>query len=129
VLLIESPHHIRGDPDERTKRRRRLDAVLAAVPGRAEHHRHLLEVVHEEPFRIAKELRRLPWTAEGVAGKELLQLLCERRLSYAPVSHAEQFDLVVERRVVAIVERTDDVMRSRQRFVTIELTTGQTHEE
>src|SRR5262249_21128322 len=50
VILIKAPHDIWRDPDERSQRGRRLDAVLPAAPRRAEHHRDLLEVVDEEPF-------------------------------------------------------------------------------
>src|SRR4029077_300105 len=35
VLLIEAPDHLGRDADERPQRRRRADAVLAAVPGAA----------------------------------------------------------------------------------------------
>src|SRR4051794_19701238 len=47
VLLIETANHVRRDPDEGPQRRRRLDAVLAPVPGAAEHQRDLLEIIDE----------------------------------------------------------------------------------
>ena len=39
------------------------------------------------------------------------------------MTHAEQLDLVVKRRILTIVERTHDIVRGRQRLVTIQLTT------
>ena len=52
VLLVEPADDVRRDADERAQRRRRLDAVLAAVPRAAEDQRDLLEVVDEELLRL-----------------------------------------------------------------------------
>ena len=51
----------------------------------------------------------------AVGGEQLLQLLRQRRLRDAAAADAEQLDLVVERRVLAIVQRADDVVRRGQR--------------
>ena len=53
--------------------------------------------------------------------EQLLELLRERRLRDAAAADAEQLDLVVERRVLAVVQRADDVVRRREVFVAIEL--------
>ena len=98
-----------------------LDAVLAAVPGGAEHDGHLLEVVHEEPLRLLAELVALAPGAERLGGEQLLQLLRERRLRDAPVPDAEQLDLAVERRVLALVQRAHDVVRRGEVLVAVEL--------
>ena len=58
-------------------------------------------------------------------GEQLLQLLSQRRLRDAAAADAEQLDLVVQRRVLAIVERAHDVVRGRERFVAIELAARQ----
>ena len=42
--------------------------------------------------------------------------------------HAEQLDLAGERRVLAVVERADDVVRRGEAFVAIELAARQRHE-
>src|SRR4051812_48686758 len=44
VLLIEALDHLGSDADKGAQRRRRTDAVLAAVPRAAEDQRDLLEV-------------------------------------------------------------------------------------
>src|SRR5687768_1572970 len=63
VLLVEAAHDVWRHADEGAQRVRRLDAVLAPVPRRAEHHRHLLEVVHEELPGILAELGGFARTA------------------------------------------------------------------
>mgnify|MGYP003694640331 CR=1 FL=1 len=93
----------------------------AAVPCGAEHHRHLLEVVHEELLRVVAEVSRSSRAAERIAGEQLLQFLRERRLRDAAVADAEQLDLAVQRRVLAIVQRAHDVVRRGQRVVAIQL--------
>ena len=47
----------------------------------------------------------------AVGGEQLLQLLRERRLRDAAAADAEQLDLVVERRILAVVQRAHDVVR------------------
>ena len=64
VLLIEPPDDVGRDADERAQRRRRLDAVLAAVPRAAEHQRDLLEVVDEELLRVFVRSRPILRAAE-----------------------------------------------------------------
>ena len=63
--------------------------------------------------------------AEGVGGEQLLQLLRERRLRDAAAADAEQLDLVVERRILAIVQRAHDVVRGGEVLVAIQLAAGQ----
>src|SRR6185503_7626221 len=114
--------HVGRNADEGAQRRRRLDAVLAAVPSRFEDARDLLEVVHEELLRLLAKLLALAGAAKrGFIGKQLLQLLCERRLADAALAHAEQLDLAEQRRLLAIVDGADDVVRRGERFVAIEL--------
>ena len=60
VLLIQPPNDVRRDADEGAERGGALDAVLPAVPGRAEHLRDLLEVVDVELPRLLAELLALP---------------------------------------------------------------------
>src|SRR4030095_104822 len=103
--------HVRRHADEGAKRRRRLDRVLAAVPRRFEDRRDLLEVVDEELLRFLAELFALPRAAERrFVGEELLHLLRQRGLADAALADAEQFDLAVERRLFAVIDRADDVM-------------------
>ena len=59
--------------------------------------------------------------AERLGGEQLLQLLRERRLRDAAAADAEQLDLAVERRVLAIVQRADDVVRGGKALVAIQL--------
>ena len=61
-------------------------------------------------------------------GEQLLELLRQRRLGDAAAADAEQLDLAVERRILAIVERADDVVRRGEAFVAIELAARQRHE-
>src|SRR5213075_636117 len=105
MLLIETADNIGGDADERAQRRRRADAVLAAVPGAAEDERDLLEIVHEELLRFFVHVARPPAREHAIVAEQLLQFLRQRRLRDAAAADAEQLDLVVERRVLAIVER------------------------
>ena len=58
---------------------------FAAIPRRAEHDRHLLEVVHEELSGVFAKICGFPGSSECVAGKQL-ELLRERRLRDAPAS-------------------------------------------
>ena len=116
------------DPDERAQRRRRLDAVLAAVPGRAEHDRDLPEIVDEEPWPPRGTPRPCCPVPNASDGKQLLQLLRERRLGDAAVSDAEQLDLAVQRRLLLLAERADDVVRGGEVLVAIELAARQRHE-
>src|SRR3954465_13118362 len=60
VLLIQPASDVWSDADERPQRGRRLDAVLAAVPGAVEDERDLLEVVDEELFGFFVPVRRSP---------------------------------------------------------------------
>ena len=113
--------------DERAQRRGRPDAVLAAVPGAAEHQRDLLEVVDEELLRILVHVAAAA-RCKGVGGEQLLQLLRERRLRDPAAADAEQLDLVVERRILAIVERPDDVVRRGQVLVAVQLPAREAHQ-
>ena len=90
--------------------------------ARAEHERDLLEVVDEELLRLLVERRRPCGRPERLRGEQLLQLLRERRLRDAAAADAEQLDLVVERRVLAIVQRADDVVRRGEVLVAVQLT-------
>ena len=91
--------------------------------------RDLLEVVDEELLRFLAELFALAGAAErGFVGEQLLELLRERRLADAALADAEQLDLAVERRVLAIVDRADDVVRGGERLVAIELAARERHE-
>ena len=121
MLLIEAANHVGRDADEGAERRGRLDAVLAAVPRAAEHERDLLEVVHEELLRLFVESSADRGPPNASRGEQLLQLLRERRLRDAPAADAEQLDLVVQRRVLAIVQRAHHVVRRREVFVAVEL--------
>ena len=58
VLLIEPADDVGRDADEGAQRRRRLDAVLAAVPRGAEDDRDLPEIVDEEALALPRETRR-----------------------------------------------------------------------
>ena len=80
VLLIEPADDVGRDADEGAQRRRRSDAVLAAVPGAAEHQRDLLEVVDEELLRLLVRVARARRRPNASAREQLLQLLRERRL-------------------------------------------------
>ena len=121
MLLIEPADDVRRDADERAQRRGRADAVLAAVPRAAEDERDLLEVVDEELLRLLVRRRPTAGREHAVVGEQLLELLRQRRLRDAAAADAEQLDLVVERRVLAIVERAHDVVAGRQRLVAIQL--------
>src|SRR5690349_5315199 len=118
MLLIEPADDVRSHADERAQRRRRLDAVLAAVPRGVEHDRDLLEVVDEEFSRLFVRVGR-PLRIEDLGGEQLLQFLSERRLRHPAVSNTEQLDLAVKRRILAIVQRPHDVVCGGQRFITI----------
>ena len=76
-------------------------------------------------LRLLVRSRRTCAAAEGVGGEQLLQLLRQRRLRDAAAADAEQLDLVVERRILAIVQRPHDVVRRGQRFVAIQLPAGE----
>src|SRR5690606_10730318 len=80
VLLIEATDDVGRHADERAQRGRRTDAVLAPVPRTVEDEGNLLEVVDEEFLGFLVRIGR-PAAAEDVSGKQLLQLLRERRLS------------------------------------------------
>src|SRR5262245_56856733 len=69
MVLVESADDVGRHPDERAQRGCGLDAVLAAIPRRAEHDRHLLEVVHEELSGVFAKIRGFPGSSECVAGK------------------------------------------------------------
>jgi hypothetical protein len=79
------------------QRGRRLDAVLPAVPCRAEHDRDLPEIVDEKLLRVLAELVALAARAERFAREQLLEFLRERRLRDAPVPDTKQLDFAVER--------------------------------
>ena len=66
--------------------------------------------------------------AERLGRKQLLQLLRERRLRHASLADAEQLDLAVERRILAIVQRADDVVRGGEALVAVELAAGERDE-
>src|SRR5476649_470060 len=120
VLLIEPLDHFGRDAHERAQRGGGADAVLPAVPRAAEHERDLLEVVDEELLRLLVRVAGL-LPEDTVLGEQLLELLRQRRLRDPAAADAEQLDLVVERRVLAIVERADDVVAGGQRFVAVQL--------
>src|SRR5215467_2159584 len=112
VLLIEATHDVRSHANEGAERGGRSDAVLASVPGTAKDERDLLEVVDEElPGLFVYNGRAAP--RERTRRKQLLQLLCERRLCHAPAPDTKQLDLVVKGRVFPVVQRADDVVRGR----------------
>src|SRR5690606_12686153 len=121
-VLIQAADDVGRDADERAQRRRRADAVLAAVPRRREQVRDLLEVIHEEALRLFAERLALASGPERLAGQQLLELLRERGLRHTPAADAQQLDVAVERRVLAVVERADDVVRGGQILVAVELT-------
>src|SRR5262249_9780231 len=125
VLLIEPPDDVRSDPDEGAKRRRPLDAVLSAVPGRAKDLRDLLEVVDEEALRLLAESVAFAAGAERLGGEQPLQFLSERRLCDPAFANAEQLDLAVEGGVLAIVEGANDVVRRGEALVAVELAAGE----
>src|SRR5712671_6165331 len=77
VLLIQPAGDIGRDADERSQRRRRSDAVLAAVPRPAEYEGDLLEVVDEELLGVLVRVGAAP-RRERVRRKQLLELLRER---------------------------------------------------
>jgi len=64
--------------------------------------------------------------AEEIRREHLLQFLGERRLRHAAPAHAEQLDLVVERRVLSVVQGPHDVVRRGEVLVAIELAARQT---
>ena len=57
--------------------------------------------------------------------EELLELLGERRLRDAAPSDAEQLDLAVQRRILALAERAHDVVRRGEVLVAVQLPTGE----
>src|SRR5690606_9442512 len=105
MLLVEVANDVRRDADEGTKCRCRLDAVLPAVPGSPEHHRHLLEVVHIEAPGIVAELGATPTGTEGIRAEQAFEFLRKRRLRHPAVPYAQQLDLAPERRLLAFAER------------------------
>src|SRR5450759_6034550 len=128
MLLVQPADDVRRDAHEGAERVRALDAVLAAVPGGAEHLRDLLQVIHEELLRLFAERLPLLAGAEGFQGEQLLDLLRERRLRDAAGPDTQQLDLPVERRVFAVVQRADDIVRRGEVLVTIQLPPGERHE-
>ena len=66
--------------------------------------------------------------AERLRREQLLQLLGERRLRDAAAADAEQLDLAVERRVLAIVQRADDVVRRGEILVAVQLPPRERHQ-
>ena len=97
---------------------------LRPFQAAAEDERDLLEVVDEELPGFLVQVARVA-AAEDVGGEQLLQLLRQRRLRDAAAADAEQLDLVVERRVLAVVQRAHDVVRRRQVLVAIQLAARQ----
>ena len=97
VLLIQASDDVGSDTDERAQGRCGLDAVLAAVPGRAKHLGRLLEVVDEEPLALLSERLALPTRPERVGGKKLLELLSQRRLCDPAAADTKQLDFSVQR--------------------------------
>src|SRR6185503_13254173 len=128
VFLVQAPDDVGGDADKGTQLRRALDAVLAPVPRRAEHLRDLLQVVDEELLGLLAERFPLAPRAERLGREQLLQFLRKRRLRDAPGADAEQLDLVVQRRILAIVERADDIVRGGKVLVAVELSPRQRDE-
>ena len=55
VLLIEPPHDIRRHANERSQRRRRLDAVFPASPRARRRPPNLLEIVHENLLESSRK--------------------------------------------------------------------------
>src|SRR5262249_52456426 len=127
VLLVETADDVGRDANEGAQRRRAADRVLAAVPRAAEDERDLLEVIDEKLLRFLVHLA--PAAGEDAPfGKQLLQLLRERRLRHAAAADAEHLDLIVQRRILAVVQRPHDVVPGRQGIVAIELPAGQADE-
>ena len=110
MFLVETPDDIRGHTDECPERRSGPDAVFPPVPGWVEDKRDLLEVVDEEPLAFFAELGRLARSAERIAREELLQFLRQRCLRDATLPDTQQFDFVIQRRIVAVIQRADDVV-------------------
>src|SRR5439155_21996194 len=121
VLLIQAPDDVGRDANERSERRRAPDAVLAAVPRAAEDERDLLEVVDEELLRFLVHVPRAAAAEHALFDEQLLQLLRQRRLGDAPAADAEQLDFVVERRIVAVVQRPHDAVPRPQRLFALQL--------
>jgi hypothetical protein len=121
MLLVEPSNDVRGHADERPQRGSGTDAVFAAVPGSAEKLRHLFQVVHEEPPGLFAEVIPLAPGAERINREQLLELLRERRLCNPPASDAQQLDLAVQWRILAVIECADDVMGCRQGVIPVEL--------
>ena len=123
------PDDVGRHADERAQRRRRPDAVLPAVPGRAEHHRHLLEVVHEEPLRVVEER---PPTCAGPPNASLANSFFSSCASGAcatrPRPTPSSLISPCERRILALVERAHHVVRRGQRFVAVQLAARQADE-
>ena len=69
-----------------------------------------------------------PPAAKDLGGEELLQLLGERRLRHTPAADAQQFDFVVQRRVLAVVQRAHHIVRRRERVVPVQLAARQADE-
>src|SRR6185436_2478424 len=95
-------------------------------PRTAEDQRDLFEVVHEKLFRVLMRVGRSPRRREDFRSEHFLQFLRERRLGHTSPANAQQLDLVVERRILTIVERTHYIMRSGKCFITVELPSLQT---
>ena len=128
VFLVEASDDVGCDSNERSKRRCRSDAVLAAVPGTAEDQGDLLEIVHEKLLRILVEVSGFSRPTESIRRKELLELLGQRRLGHATTADTEQLDLVIERRVLAIIERPHHVVSRGEIFITVQLAARQAHQ-
>src|SRR5262245_14774370 len=97
MLLVQATDDVGRHANEGTEGRCGLDAVLPAGPGRTEDDRDLAKIVDEEPAPFLAEVITLFAGAERVGGKQLLQLLCERRLRDTAPAHAKQFDFAVQR--------------------------------
>src|SRR5919106_3682265 len=128
VLLVQTPDDIGRNANERAKSGRAPDAVLAPVPGAAEHQRNLLEVVDEELLGFLVHVSRPAPAEYALLGEQLLQFLRKRRLCDAATADAEQLDLIVERRVLTIVQCANDIVSGGQRIVAIQLASRQADE-
>src|SRR5690606_40291968 len=117
-----------GYADEGAPGRSRLDAVLPVVPRGTEHDRDLLEVVQEKSRGVFAEVGAALARPEGFGAEQLLEFLRERRLRDAAAPDAEQLDLAIERRFLALTERANDVVRGGEVVVPIQLASRQRDE-
>ena len=79
-------------------------------------------------FAVLAEVLGLLAGPERVGREELLELLRERRLRDAAAADAEQLDFAVQRRVVLLAQRADDVVRGGEVVVAIQLAARERHQ-